>query len=47
MNVPRTLLILDQRAALFAERASSLDSLSIFMSESSGSGFLIRSRISC
>ena len=39
---------LGRRAALFAERASSLDSLSIFMSESdSRSRFLIRSSISC
>ena len=47
LNVSRILLIWDRRAALFAERASSLDSLSIFMSESSRSRFLIRSRIFC
>ena len=40
LNVSRILLIWDRRAALFAERASSLDSLSIFMSESSRSKFL-------
>ena len=47
LNVSRILLIWDRRAAQFAERALSIDSLSIFMSESSRSRFLIRSRIYC
>ena len=47
LNVSRILLIWDRRAALFAERALSLDCLSIFMSESSCSRVLIQSCISC
>ena len=47
LKVSQILLIWDRRVALFAERASSLDSLYTLMSESSRSRFLIRSRISC
>ena len=46
LNVSRILLVWDRRVTLFVERASSLACLSISMSESTLSSFLIRSRIS-